>query len=102
MSAVIVLAPIKLAEGKSEADLLEASEKFQRDFVDHEAGVLRRELVRDPNGGYMDIVQFRSKEDFADVMQREQESAVCMEFFSVMELSDMNDEVSLYQVLSAH
>ena len=50
MSPVTVLAPIKLAAGKSEADLLAASKIFQEEFVAHEPGVLRRELVRKPDG----------------------------------------------------
>lgn len=102
--AVTVLAPIKLAEGKNEADLLAASEVFQSDFVTHEPGILRRELVRDPKGGYLDIVQFRSAEDFADVMKKEMESPVCHAFFAVMDLGDMEaePEFDLYPVLAIY
>ena len=102
--AVTVLAPIKLAEGKTEADLLEASAIFQSDFVAHEPGILRRELVRDPKGGYLDIVQFRSLEDFKDVMKKEMESTVCLDFFAVMNMDDMGaePEIDLYPVLATY
>ena len=43
---ITVLAPIKLATGKTEADLLAASDRFQEEFVSNQPGVLRRELVR--------------------------------------------------------
>lgn len=101
---VTVLAPIKLAEGKTEADLLAASEIFQTEFVAHEEGVLSRELLKNPKGGYLDVVKFRSPEDFADVMKREMESPVCHAFFAVMDMSGMEEdqEIDLYPVLGSH
>ncbi len=95
MSPVTVLAPIKLAKGKTESDLLAASKTFQRDFVEHESGVLRRELVRKPDGTYLDIVQFRSHEDYLDVVKKEMESPICAAFFSVMDLSDFDPEAEM-------
>lgn len=95
MPPVTVLAPIKLAEGKTEADLITASAVFQRDFVAHEPGVLRRELVRKPDGTYLDIVQFRSHDDYLDVVKKEMESPVCATFFSVMDLSDFDPEAEM-------
>lgn len=104
MQPVTVIAPIKLAEGKTEADLLAASQIFQKEFVAHEAGVLRRELVRKPDGTYLDIVQFRSEEDVADVVKREMESAACAKFFSVMDLSEFDPDapMDLYVSLETH
>ena len=95
MSPVTVLVPIKLANGKSEADLLTASKVFQQDFVAHEPGVLRRELVRKPEGTYLDIVQFRSHEDYLDVVEKEMESPACTAFFSVMDLGDFDPEAEM-------
>jgi len=92
MSPITIFAPIKLAEGKTEADLLAASQLFQQDFVAHEPGVLRRELVRKPDGTYLDIVQFRSHEDYVDVIKKEMASPICANFFAVMDLSDFDPE----------
>ena len=89
---VTVIAPIKIAKGKTEADLLQASEQFQQGFARHQPGILRRELIRKAEGEYLDIVQFRSAEDAQDVMEKEQESEACHAFFSVMDLSDMKEE----------
>lgn len=88
---VTVLAPIKLAKGKSEADLLSASDRFQKEFANDQAGILRRELVKTAEGQYMDIVQFRSAKDAKDVMKKEQESTVCHAFFAVMDMEGMDD-----------
>lgn len=95
MPPVTVLAPIKLAAGKTEADLLAASKIFQDEFVAHQSGVLRRELVRKPDGTYLDIVQFRSHDDYLDVVKKEMESPACAAFFAVMDLSDFDPEAEM-------
>ena len=91
---ISVIAPIKLAKGKTETDLIAASDKFQKAFVDQEPGVLRRELIRTGDGEYMDIVQFRSKADAEEVIAKEMSSPVCHEFFAVMEMGDFADDPS--------
>ncbi len=100
---VTVLASIKLAEGKTEADLIRASDKFHEDFVRHEPGVLRRELIRKSEGEYLDIAHFRSAEDAQDVMEKEQQSEACHAFFSVMDLSEMSEEdMAIYPSLATY
>ena len=103
-SPVTVLAPIKLAPGKTEADLLAASAQFQKDFAGKEAGILRRELVRNPDGTYLDIVQFKSEDNAKDVIAREMESPACAAFFSVMDLTgfDENAEMDFHVTLEQH
>ena len=88
---VTVIAPIKLAAGKSEADLLAASAKFQQQFVSQQPGLIRRELVRKCEGEYLDIVQFASQEDAEAIIEKEMQSPECHEFFSVMDMT-MDDE----------
>ena len=102
-TAVTVFAPIKIAQGKTESDLLIASDRFQEEFVRHQPGVLRRELIRKSEGKYIDIVQFRSAEDARDVMAKEQESEACQSFFSILDLSDMSDaDMPLYASLATY
>jgi hypothetical protein len=86
-ATVTALVPFKLAAGKMESDLLDASAIFDRDFVRHQTGILRRELARKSDGAYMDIVQFRSREDMESVVKLEKESPACHRFFAVMDLS---------------
>ncbi len=103
-SPVTVLAPIKLAASKTEADLLAASARFQKEFVNSEPGIIRRELVRKSDGTYLDIVQFRSKEDAMTVIEKEKESIACHAFFSVMDLGseDESGSIDFYQSLTTY
>ena len=93
--AITVIAPIKLAANKSEADLIAASEIFEKEFVSKESGVVRRELVRKGVNEYIDIVQFRSREDMLAVMEKEKTCAICHAFFSVMDLDNIDDSQML-------
>ncbi len=100
---VTVIAPIKLAGGKTEADLIEASDRFQQEFVDKQEGVLRRELLRKCEGEYIDVVQFRSQEDANIVFEREQDSVACQAFFAVMDLeNDAAAGVECYPSLATY
>ena len=93
---VTILAPVKLSKGITEADFLSASDRFQKEFVNDQEGILRRELVRTADGEYIDIVQFRCAEDAQDVMKKEKESTVCHAFFSIMDMEGMkNTEIEL-------
>lgn len=103
ITAITVLAPIKLVEGKTEADLLSASEKFQKEFVSLQPGVLRRELVKKSEGEYMDIIQFRSRKDVDEVMEKEKTSPVCHEFFALIEMSNAAEtDLSFYASLATY
>ena len=101
---VTVLAPIKLAAGKTEEDLLVASARFQKEFVNDEPGIVRRELVRKADGTYLDIVQFRSKEDAMAVIEKEKESVACHAFFSVMDIGSVGETggIDFYQSLATY
>ena len=102
--AVTVFAPAKLAPGVTETQMLAGAKKFQDEFVALQPGVLRRELVKVKDGEYIDIVMFRSKEDADDVIKKEMESSVCMTFFQLFDMSDMDPDVPLpmYEVIEVH
>ncbi len=85
---IIEWAPIKLAAGRTEADLIAASDAFQRDFLSHQPGFVRRELVRRGEGEYVDIVHWRSLDDAKAIMAKVETSPACRAFFSVMDMDD--------------
>jgi hypothetical protein len=102
MSEIITfLAPFKLATGKTEQDLLEASDIFQRDFVNGQPGVLRRELVRKGEGQYLDIIQFASRTDMEKIVELEKTSPVAHAYFAVLDFSNGAD-MPIYASLATY
>ena len=104
-SPITIIAPIKLAKGKTEGDLITASNRFQEEFASQQPGILRRELVRKSENEYLDIIQFRSKDDVLDVMEKEKTSTACHEFFAVMDMSDVDssdEAIDLYPSLATY
>lgn len=90
LTVIVELATINLADGKTEADLIEASNIFQKEFLDHQSGFIRRELVRNSNGGYVDIVHWESQEDVDAVMKIIESSPAVHQYFSVMKFDPEN------------
>ncbi|HYD78662.1 MAG TPA: hypothetical protein VEC06_02545 [Paucimonas sp.] len=91
----IHLAEIKLAPGVSEAELLAASDAFERNFVSKQEGVLRRILLKGPGGSYADLVFYRSREDADRLMQNEEANLHCQSYFSVMQLPEDDPEAGV-------
>lgn len=82
---VVEIATIKLAPGRTEAELDTASAHFQQEFLRHQPGFLRRELVRQDESNFADIVHWRSIEDAEAVATKIAGSAACESYFSVMD-----------------
>ena len=101
---VIEIATIKLLAGKTEQDLIKASDKFQQDFVSGLNGFISRELVHFKDNEYADIIHWESIEDAEAVLTQEMSSNACMEFFSLMEMDEKNPEagVSRFRSLSVY
>ena len=81
---IIELAQIKLADGKTEQDLALSSTIFQRDFLDGQDGFLSRDLVRRPDGTYLDIIHWETREKADAVFANAQTSQAAGQYFSVM------------------
>ena len=90
--AIVEIATINLADGKTEVDLIEASTVFQNEFLNHQPGFIKRELLRRSNGEFVDIVHWRSQGDVDAVMKIIQTSPAVEAYFSVMEFDPENPE----------
>lgn len=87
----IELAPFQVAPGVTEAELLEASEALQRDFLSHQDGFVRRELLRAKDGSWCDLVYWRDAASAERIMSVVAESTACHQYFSLMVGADPND-----------
>lgn len=85
---VIEWAPFRLKPGVDEATLLEASERLQTEYLDRQAGFVRRELVRRADGEYVDVVWWQSLDAAQKAMEHIAESSTCSAYFAVMGAND--------------
>ena len=101
---VVEMAKIRLREDRSEADLMSASETFQRDFLRNQPGFLRRELLRLDARNYLDLVHWQSSEHAAAIMEHASGSPACQAFFAVMEMdsTDPAEGVTHYESLATY
>jgi hypothetical protein len=99
---VVEWAPFRLAAGAEEAALLEASEALQRDFLRHQPGFVRRELLRGADGQWADLVVWTDEPAATAAMRAAASSAVCSAYFHLMAAGDGMDGgtgvVHLHQV----
>jgi hypothetical protein len=82
---VVEWAPFSIREGVGEAALLAASERLQREFLARQDGFVRRELIKGAERGYVDIVWWTSQETAEAAMAKVMESAICRDYFALME-----------------
>jgi len=105
MSEMIVeTAVIPFREGASEAELVAASDAFQTDFLNGRKGSLRRELLKQDGGGFLDLVHWESRAAADSVMEAAGDSEVFGSFFSLMETDHANpgEGVTHYRSVAVH
>ena len=98
------IAAITLKEGCTEADLVTASDAFQKGFLDSQPGFLSRELLRKGPGQYIDLVRWASEAASEAVMAKAETSELCHAYFGVMEFNPENPHsgVTHYQPVASY
>ena len=102
-NTVIEIAEIKLANGKTEAELVSAAERLREGFLSQQSGFISHDLVRQSDGVYADIVRWETMGAAKTALQNAESSPVCGAYFSHMEIDPENpiDGVSYFPVLSS-
>ena len=95
-TVVIEWAPFRLADGVSETELLGASDALQAGFLANQPGFLRRDLLRGPDGQWVDLVYWADAASAERAMPIAMESSVCLEYFRFMASApDANPEAGV-------
>ena len=81
---VIEWAPFRLRAGVTEAQLLEASEAIQREFLSGQPGFLHRELARGPDGVWADVVHWADGAAAEAAMATAATSLACRAYFELI------------------
>jgi hypothetical protein len=90
--AVIEYAPFRLREGVTEAELLEAAEAIQREFLGRQPGFVRRELARIADGRWADMVYWTDAHSAEAAMAKAGESTTCGRYFALMAGANGGDD----------
>jgi len=101
----IELAPFHIADGATIDQLMQASERLERDFLAEAEGYLGRVLVQTDAGTWADMVFWRSREHASKAMEAAASSAACRGYFECMVAEDHDDPakgVSLYRAVKAY
>jgi len=85
---VIEWAPFKVAPGVTEEQLLAAAKEIQDGFLKHQKGFLRRELLRDRDGGYVDVLHWTDQASVDAAMKEAMASPACAAYFQCMAVTD--------------
>lgn len=96
----IELAPFSVADGVSINELLQASERLERDFLSKADGYLGRVLMQKDSGTWADIVFWQSGEHASKAMEAASTSETCRAYFECMAAEDHGDPakgVTLYR-----
>ncbi len=101
---IVETARIALAPGKTEADLVAASDAFQAAFLDHQPGFLRRELLKRDDREFLDLVHWDSRAAAEAMMAQAMTSEACGAYFAVMDMgaADPTAAVAHYASLAAY
>lgn len=102
MNPIVEIARITLGPGRTEADLVAASDASSP--LADQPGFMRRELVRGEGGEFYDIVLWQSDADGAAVMEKAMSSAPCLAYFAVMDMenADASSGVRHLPVLASY
>ena len=60
---IVEIAQFKLAAGVSEKDFLREAEAVQKNFLEKQSGYIDRELLKDKDGQWVDILHWNSMEE---------------------------------------
>lgn len=101
---IVEIANITLLNSKTEQELLHASDKFQKEFVSHLEGFINRELVHLYENQYADIIHWENRAAADTAMQKSTASVACQEFFSIMDMENVNPDEGLtyYKSLASY
>ena len=85
---IIEWAPFSVVEGVSDEALIEMSQRLQSEFLEKQHGFIKRDLLKSPDGGWVDLVYWASEEDAQLAMKNSMESAICGEYFGLMVMDE--------------
>ncbi|UII79164.1 hypothetical protein [Flagellimonas sp. CMM7] len=98
-------APFTIKEGVTEAELMQASEALQNDFLQNQKGFLKRDLLEKFDRNYIDLVYWETIEDAKTALGNAEKNLACQAYFELMEEADNSKSeqgVSHFEILRSY
>lgn len=77
-------APFEIPKHVSEETLMNSADILEQEFLLRQPGYIRRELLKQDDNHWVDLVYWRSPQDAAMAAKAANESDVCYQYFSLM------------------
>ena len=78
-------APFNVKAGVSEQVVINQAQTVEDLFLKQQPGYIRRSLLNDGKGQWVDVVYWESKVDASNAMKKAFESPICHQYFALME-----------------
>ncbi len=88
-------AEFQLKKKVSEKELLKASDDLQQNFLQKQAGFIRRELLKKSEGSYVDILWWQTKKDAEKASDQVMQHPACLGYFQLMNVDLLNPSEAL-------
>jgi hypothetical protein len=82
---VVEWAPFRLKAEIDEGQLLQVSEVLQTQFLNEQAGFLRRELFKGTEGHFVDVIWWSSRKAAQEALANAATNEVCGRYFQLMQ-----------------
>ena len=99
---VLELAAITLSSESTETELLSASQRFQKDFLEGQEGFIRRDMIRKADGSYLDVILWQSQAHADAVFERAQSSPAAGQYFAHMAFDPEHMDAGVEHCLVLH
>lgn len=93
-------APFNIAQQVTEVALLKAADRVEKEFLQKQKGFVRRELLRQDDTHWVDLVYWENAESATMAASAANESEACNGYFSLMQgVEDATQGISHFQVI---
>ena len=92
-STTVELTSFQLVEGANEAKFIEAANQMQSEFLNEQAGFVKRTLVRGDNG-WTDFVYWQNPESMQNAMQKAESSPEVAPFMQMINFESVKMNLS--------
>ena len=89
-------APFEVKQGVSDKVLLRAAQSVETEFLVHQKGYIKREILKGSDGKWADIVYWQSQIDADKATQAAYKSDICYTYFALMKEAE-HSEISNVQ-----